>query len=326
MKEAIIKGKSLVLKQSYPFRLAVISDLQVGGQFGLSMPLFEDAYGTQFKIGASMRGKLWEYFEDFISHAKKNKCQALLVVGDLLSGQNPKDSGAYELNIDLETQKEMCAKVIAYLCEKVPTIKKVFLWKGTPYHGSRDTAIELHVTDKLNANHFKNKKVRAFYLGEWSYVELRYKRKKKLLWVGHPSTGAVMYPEQAMGRDIMLFLEKAAQGKVRKPDLIIRAHKHEYIEVHKSGIRAIQLPCWQFFVPYDQAVKYYPKWQPDIGGCIILVDDELRLRPWHFTYPNVEDPRKYLVLNKKPTARKNGRTLKPKVNSNKTQEDGKILA
>lgn len=301
MIEATITGKPLVLRHVYPIRLAIISDLQIGGQYGLSKPEFEDYYGTKFSVGTSMRKKLWEYFEDFMKQAKKNKVQALLIVGDLLSGQNPKERGQYEMNVELPMQMKMAAEIIDYFCKKVPSIQKVFLWKGTPYHGSRDTSVEDTVALLLNANHFNDKEnLRAFFLGEYSYLELKYKGKSRLLWLAHPSTGATVYPEQAMGRDIMFWLEKAAQGKVRKPHMIIRAHKHENIEVHKSAIRSIQLPCWQFFVPYDQAVKYYPKWQPDIGGYIVLVDDELRIRPWHFTYPNVEDPKRYLVINKSP--------------------------
>jgi hypothetical protein len=56
------------------------------------------------------------------------------------------------------------------------------------------------------------------------------------------------------------------------------------------------LPCWEFFCPYDGAVKMFSKWQPDIGGAILLADEELRLRPMHFTYDNITDPEKYLTL------------------------------
>jgi hypothetical protein len=81
--------------------------------------------------------------------------------------------------------------------------------------------------------------------------------------------------------------------------MIIRAHKHEFIELHKSSIRYMVLPCWQFYVPYDKAVEWYSKWQPDIGGAILLADEEMRLRPLHFVYPNIVDPEKYITFQSK---------------------------
>ena len=78
--------------------------------------------------------------------------------------------------------------------------------------------------------------------------------------------------------------------------MIIRAHKHTFIEVHKGSIRALQLPCWQFFVPYDTAMKNYARWQPDIGGVVMLFDEELRTTVWHFLYDNIQDPTRFLTI------------------------------
>jgi hypothetical protein len=111
-----------------------------------------------------------------------------------------------------------------------------------------------------------------------------------------------MYPETTMGKDIMLHNEAVAEGKTIHVDYIIRAHKHSYGEVHRRNNRAIQLPCWQMFVPYDGAVKNYFKWQPDIGGFLMLFDEQLRAQTMHFIYPSIPDVSKY-IEETRPTSR-----------------------
>jgi len=108
-----------------------------------------------------------------------------------------------------------------------------------------------------------------------------------------------VYPETAAGRDIMFWHSAIARGKLPKVDVVIRAHGHYHMELHKEEIRYIMLPCWQWFVPYDKALKYFSKFQPDIGGYLLLFDDKLRMSAWHFIYPNItEDPKEIVVQYK----------------------------
>lgn len=290
-KDFTLKGDPLPITNVYPFRFGIISDLQIGEQFALFPPDFRDEYGTGYELNEGQK-IIWEYLNKYIEKLNEYKISCLLVVGDLISGKNPKEAGTYMMNVELPIQKEACAAVLAYICEKVPTIQRIYVWRGTPYHGSRDVKIEEDIVRILIADYGIN----AYYSGPFSYLTLEHKNRKKILFVTHPTSDAWMYIEQAMGRNIMFFQQAAAEGKVPYVDMIISGHKHSYIEVHKSHIRSILLPCWQFFVPYDKAMKYYPKWQPDIGGVILLADEELRLRSWHFIYPNVIDPERFLVV------------------------------
>lgn len=296
-KNVVLNGNKVTLTHNYPFRIGLISDLHVGAQHGLFPPDFSSilgGFGEGFNINEGQR-KLWEYYNNFIDKLNNFKVNTLIINGDLIAGKNYIEGGAYMMNVDLEVQKNAATEVIAYLCKKVPTIEQVFILKGTPYHGARDTSIESHIADKLKANFGIN----ASYQGEYMYMDLKYNNKRKTIFLAHPAAGGVIYPETAYGRDIGQFLQAQATGKLPKIDMVIRAHKHEYVELHKSSIRYMVLPCWQFFCPYDGAVKMYSKWQPDIGGAILLADDEMRLRPMHFTYPNIVDPEKYLTLRHK---------------------------
>ena len=283
--------EALILKHEYPFRLATFQDVHIGSQMALWHEDIMDRYGNRIVPNEGQK-ILWSYLEHYIGVLKKLKIKVLLCPGDMIAGTNPKEYGRYMLPIDLNSQVEACAWIINYIAERVPSLEQVMLWRGTPYHGSRD----VELIEMLETILYKDYGIQATYNGPYSYLVFERDGKKKVFWIGHPATEAVVYPETAMGRDIMFFQQKYGEGKLPKVDLIIRAHKHEYIELHKASMREILLPCWQFFVPFDRAVKWYPKYQPDIGGVTILLDEELRIRPWHWIYPNIVDPLRFIKI------------------------------
>ena len=292
----VVGGDLLTLTQTYPFRIGLISDLHVGARHGVHPINYVDRVtGQPYPLNNKGQKVLWKYLQDFIERMRENKVNTLVILGDIIGGQNWKERGAYMMYVDMNIQIRACAYLIAHICKKVSTIEKVLLFKGTPYHGSKDLSAEEQVANDLKANYGVN----ATYLGEFVYLVLRYGKYKKTLWLAHPATGATIYPETVLGRDIGHFLQACAMGKLPPVDMIIRAHRHEFMELHKSAIRYMILPCWQFYVPYDKAVKMFAKWQPDIGGAILLADEQCRLRPWHFTYPNLVNPKRFLNLQHK---------------------------
>lgn len=286
-----IEGRPLKVPRIYPFRIAWMPDIHVGAQMGLFPERWVDHYGTVLTPNPG-QVILRKYMYDFARECDENKCNILAMPGDLIAGQNYRERGKYLMNIELSEQKRACAAVIAEFCDLVPTIEDIWIWKGTGYHGSLDTSVEEDIANMLRAEYGLN----ARYFGEYSYINLKYKDREKHLWVAHSASAAYMYPEQAMGRDMLKFQEAQAQGKIPHIDMIIRAHKHSFIEVHKPSIRSLQLPCFQFFVPYDGAVKNYPIYQPDIGGVIMLFDEKLRTTVWHFTYPNIIEPQRFINI------------------------------
>jgi len=293
----VVNGTPIIVERIYPFRIAIINDLHVGSQFAL-VPEggWTDHYGTTI-IPNEGQVKLSEYLDQFAEVCREQQVTMLWIPGDVTAGQNPREAGKFIYNIELDEQKRMAAQVIAELVEMVPSIERIWIWKGTGYHGSRDTGIELGVATVLRADHGMNGmdgRPLAEYKGEYSLIKLVYEEYVKNILITHHASNAYMYPEQAMGKDMLLYQEAMAQGKLPPVDMIIRAHKHSFIEVHKPSIRSLQLPCWQFFVPYDNAMKNYGRWQPDIGGVIMLFDHKLRSTVWHFTYPNFIDPLRFV--------------------------------
>lgn len=269
-----------------------MSDLHVGAQHGIfPIDYIDTRSGQPYYLNGGQK-VLWKYLQDYLGYLNLYKVNTLIILGDLIGGQNWKERGAYMMMTDMTIQLRACAYLLSYICKKVPTIQKIYLFKGTPYHGSRDLSAEEQVANDLKGNYGLD----AEYLGEYAYLTLKYNKHKKVLWLAHPATGATMYPETVLGRDIGHFLQAYATGKLPRVDMIIRAHRHEYMELHKTTVRYMVLPCWQFYVPYDKAVKWYAKWQPDIGGAILLADENIRLRPWHYVYPNLVNPRRFITL------------------------------
>lgn len=293
----VVHGDPLTITKIYPFRVGLINDLHVGSWYGICPPEYKDMDDEVFKIPLNKGQKiLLKYWEEFIGECIENKVNYLWIPGDLLSGQNPIEKGKYVMDVDLDHQMDMATELIAGFVKKVTSIKEVWLWKGTGYHGSKETSIEEGVAYRLEKRGIKTR-----YFSEYQYIELLYNGKKKHIFVKHPTTDSALYPEMAMGKEMRLMQEKVAQGKLPPVDIQIHAHKHEFVEVHKASIRSLQLPCWQFFVPYDSAMKNYSAFQPDIGGVIMLFDEKLRSVSWHFTYPNFIDPKKFIKVEINPT-------------------------
>jgi hypothetical protein len=267
-----------------------MNDLHVGGQFGLFPNKWKTKKGNIITPNGGQR-ILKRYMYDYAKHCREVGISALLCAGDLTAGNNPIEKGEYIIDVGIDEQRAMAVDVITEFCSLVPTINKILLWNGTGYHGSVDTSDEKGIADLL-----VSRGLPAEYYGEYSYINLEYEDYKKRLLIMHTASDAAMYPEQAMGKDMLTYQEGVAQGKLDPVDMILRAHKHNCIEVHKPTIRSIQLPCWQFYVPYQDALKQFARYQPDIGSVVMLFDEKLRTTVWHFIYKNVRDPEKYLTV------------------------------
>lgn len=288
----IIKANPLKVERIYPYRFGTLNDIHVCSQFGLYPEKgWKDRYGSTVMPNGGQK-YLNKQLNKYAGECKENRISALLIPGDVAIGSNSKERGKFVMNIELDEQANVAAKVITDFTKKVGSIETIMMWGGTGYHGSFDTSTEYETSKILKSDYGLEVK----FFSEYSYLELEYEKYKKRIWITHTAPDASMYPEQAMGKDMMLYQEAVAQGKLKPIDMIVRAHKHSFVEVHKPSIRALQLPCWQFAVPYDGVLKNFGRWQPDIGGVIMLFDEKLRSTVWHFTYPNLIDPKRFVKI------------------------------
>jgi hypothetical protein len=259
------------LEHEYIRSIALVADLHTMSRYGLCPKnlLGKEGGDLSASINAGQR-QLLESWENYIKTAREDfNIDTVFVVGDAIAGINPKECGLMMMTTDLDEQTEAAIKLLEPLCKN----KQVYTWSGTAYHESRDFRVHKVIAESLGGK----------FMSGVSNIQLE--PSSKVVNVAHRTTEAVVYPESALSRDIMFLKEAEALGKLVKTHAVIRAHRHSYVEIHKHDLHYISLPCWQAFVPYDAALQWYFKYQPDIGGAIMLVDAKERLRFMHFLYP-----------------------------------------
>jgi len=252
--------------------IALLADLHVGCRYAVFPEDFVSEEGNNLSATMNdMQVKLLEYFKHYVQVCNDLNVDSVFLVGDLIAGTNPSEQGRLMVTTNLNEQKEACIKLLEPLCKG----RKVGVWSGTRYHDSLTYRTEQDI-----ARHFKGK-----FFGEIANVRLV--PSNRVASISHHGHSAIIYPETAFGRDMTFYLESMALGKLPKIDIIIRAHLHRWCYIHRYKIHYVSLPCFQGFVPYPRAVKYFGKLQPDIGGAILFIDEEDRIRVWHYLYPNI---------------------------------------
>jgi len=263
---------NLKLEHEYKRIVAFISDLHVGSRFAVFPKGFHGKEGSNISRSMNQGQRdLLKYFKNFTRKCDELKVDTIFIVGDVVAGTNPKEQGLFMMTSDLDEQVDASVKLLEPLCEG----RKVGVWSGTQYHESRDYRIHGTIARALGGEFFGN------------IANIKLIPSNKVVNITHPASSALVYPETPMSRDMLFFKEAEALGKIPKVDVIVRGHRHMFCHIHKNAIHYIHLPCWQSFVPYEGALKNYSRWQPDLGGVILLIDMEDRARVFHYLYPNV---------------------------------------
>ena len=252
--------------------VAFVSDLHVGSKYAVFPLGVQDENGVD--LSASMnkgQNQLLKYWSDFLHRCDKLKVDTVVLVGDAVQGLNPKEKGYGLMFPDMDLQMDAVVELLAPLVKD----RNFHVLSGTLYHGSRDVRVHKFIAKELGGQFDGNLK------------NYNLKGTNRRLNVAHHSSSATVYPMTPADREMLFYLHNVALGKVDWCDVFIRAHKHSFFHVHKNKIHWVQLPCWQCFVPYEGAVRSYSRFQPDIGGVVLLVDERDRIRVFHYLYPSV---------------------------------------
>jgi hypothetical protein len=275
-------GKSNGRTVQYHFNrvITLLADVHVGGYHAVfpdNFTVFEGTPKAYIVDLNTVQKVLLKDWENMAENSKKYQSDTIVLFGDLIAGMNPAECGRQMMFTEMDEQvKAFCALIEKYYRH----IKTVFVLKGTSFHESK----YVEELEKI-ALILKNKGFDAQYLGPIAHLRLMKEPKEIIANVAHEGTQAIVYPETPMARSINDMLREAARGNVPRAKLIIRGHRHVWEHIDKMGIHYIAIPCWQTFVPYEKAVEHYYAWQPDIGGVLLLIDDEGRIRVWEYLYP-----------------------------------------
>ena len=282
MDEFVIE-RFLTLKHRYPLRIGFIADTHVGTTRALSLPEFITRDGQTIKAN-QVQQILYKHWERMSKIFEKYRINYLFLVGDAFGGLNPLRDGAYRF-LDLPDQIELATQLLLKLLGDRKEEIIVLIWRGNDYHETTPGISEMHLelTKRLQSENIVSE-----FMGESAYVEIEGLNKIKRLFVSHLAPSALQSPPTMMSREINWWLKAKTTKDILPVDAIIRAHLHKWYYVEHDGIQAVQLPCWQGFVPYKNSNKYYPKLQPNIGGVLGLINESGRITFTPFLLPEEE--------------------------------------
>ena len=250
-------------------RIALIADMHVGSKYALFPDEYEDREGNVYKGNRGQR-QLYEYWQAFAKKCDELKVDTVFADGDILHGTNRKEFGRNLMFSDLEVQKD----VAELLLRQIVKDRRFYTLTGSGYHESLDSRVHKELAHRLGGK----------FLG--MMANSRLKPSKRIMNIAHGVGGAAIYTTQILNRESDFILQ--AEGLDQLPfhiDIMVRAHLHRFIHIHLEKLHLIQLPCWSMWEPNKIYVKYYGKKMPNIGGVILIIDDQDRIHVWHFTYP-----------------------------------------
>lgn len=224
-----------------------------------------------------------EGYKSFQKTCDELQVDTVVLLGDLLHGQNPIERGTLLISPDMAEQTQYGIDALRPLIDRpcqFGTRRKLYGVSGSGYHkGGHGTNPEASIINALGGEY-------------WGPLALTtFEPSKKVFRVQHGESAAFVYKSMLLGREAMFTREAEAQGKIPHVDVIIQGHWHCFMSIEEKGMRMVQVPAWMTWEPSKPYLKSYAKMQGDIGAVIVMIDDRDRLVIWHylFTRPNIVD-------------------------------------
>ena len=243
----------------------VFGDMQVGSAFAVFPPDYKTEKGNPVHMNQGQL-KIYEYWSKAPRILNEFNVDTILLIGDLLQGLHWKRAGRDLILSELEEQVRAAGILLEPICKD----RQVMGISGTKYHDARDINAERYVIESLKGKYF-------------GYVingDIRHTH--RTMNMVHGTSKALVYRETSASRETLFFKEAEALEKLFKCDILLRAHNHFFLHIHRVKSHYILNPCWQALVPDDYTMANYAKWQPDIGFSVITIDSEDRINVMHF--------------------------------------------
>ncbi len=249
--------------------IAVVADTHVGSPYAVFPEKYRiEDLKTVYKLNDGQK-ELLDYWTLFNKTCDNLKVDTVFLLGDIVHGQNVKERGVRIITTDLNEQANAAYKLLFPLVNG----RKSYWIAGSRYHRSA----EGYNPDQSICEKFKNSQ----WLGEVANLRIG----SKIINISHGGSSAFIYRETAMAREIVFSKMAWANNKLPQIDMFIHGHWHWFAHLHEYGVHHVQVPCWMVYEPAPIFTKNYTRFQPDIGGVIVLLDQDDRITVWHFIYP-----------------------------------------
>lgn len=239
--------------------IVVISDTHFGSTLGLC-PSRHRLDDGGYYLPSNIQKKLWCYWTDFWkwTYARLDGAPfALVHNGDIIDGDHHKTSTIVSRN--LKDQERMAVDVMAPHVEKA---EMYFQLRGTEAHVGQSAEYEERVASQLGAEQDADTE-------QFSTWELGMEFGPEIVHFSHHigTTSSTAYEASAPMREITAAFVEAGQWGNRPPSILVRSHRHRYIEVKPANCRIVVTPAWQAKTPF--VFKMDRMRSPMFGGLII---------------------------------------------------------
>ncbi len=200
---------------------------------------------------------MWNDFWKWSYALMDNQPFILVHNGDIIEHVHHRTTALSSHNI--ATQKRLAREFLKPHCDRAA---KYFQIKGTEAHAGQSAEDEEELAESLGA-------VRDESTGQYSRWELWIKLAKELIHFSHhlATTSSTAYESSAPMRELVAAFVEAGQWNMRPPTMIVRSHRHRYIEVKPPNARIVVTPAWQAKTPF--VFKIDRMRAPQFGGIII---------------------------------------------------------
>lgn len=254
--------------------LIFLGDLHCGSTVGLAHP-----QGVMHDDGAwiypsKVQLYLWEKYQEFCRDAAElaeGRKTHLFLMGDLVDGDHHRTHQLVSNDQGLHVQ--IAVDVLMDGVMQIPH-ESVHALRGTPSHVGKAAGLEAAVMARLSregcdtiVKDEEGRMVHPFVYADFegTLIDARHHGRQ-----GQREHTRGSY-SKLYGLDV--YLSHHLEGR-RPPQISLRGHLHKAIDSgpdHRGITRTIQLPCFQLHTEWTRRISI--ETMPDIGGCVILLDD-----------------------------------------------------
>ena len=270
-----MKLKLKELRKYFVRRIGAVSDLHLMSRYALFPPTFKTIEGNVFHANEGQK-QIWESYKRFCQICDEWEIDSILLASDLIHGQNHIERGSGLISTNLNEQIQLGVNVLT------PLLKgRDSHWVGgSRYHNSaKGMYVEQEICNRMTEGGITN--------GVWhgNIANMKIKPFDKIINMTHGGGRAAYYRETIAAREMIYGKAAEVNQKLPRIDMYVHGHFHWFDYIHQSNVHHLQLPGWVAYEPVPIFTPNYTRMQPDIGGALILFDDNARITVWHYTYP-----------------------------------------
>jgi len=249
--------------QRYVRAIAVVGDTHIGSAFALFPKEFTSKEGNVRKANEGQL-QLLAFWEHFLEKCNEYRVDTVIHLADALDGIQPGQRKSAGLIVnDLTEQRDIAISLFKPLVKN-----RVFIMcSGSQYHESVDFEVHKDLVDALRP--FCKRAIFAGAMGTYKVRETG-----QIINIAHGVGASFIYRGQLLDREVMYTKLAEVYGKIGKVDIILRGHLHFFHRTGQVNPLVIQVPCWKLFEPNRFTVKLFGRYQPDIGGIILLFTEK----------------------------------------------------